>query len=301
MQGSLVSAKNANAQLRSQAWKYYVALIAWPAYLVVLPYVFVQWGALSLLFMLFPGVYLFTWLGLLIHECWHKYIPNVPNDFFRNIFSWMLITEPQVYNIVHSSHHTHVHTYQDMEFHPAGRIENRRRRRIYNAMEIFMGSGFVLLVTGVKVSKHPELQKKYSSNKFLIAVLAWVVFYVGMSYASQVIFGVTALQATIAYTISLWMGSFFLHHNQLIEHGNLIVEGNLDERNRKSRNLKPSGILEKIFLFLTHGDAQEHVLHHTQPRFHSRPFPNKLAVPDDAVYITLGDYMLILKDMLAGK
>ncbi len=44
----------------------------------------------------------------------------------------------------------------------------------------------------------------------------------------------------------------------------------------KTRNLWRAGLPEKIFLSLTHGDSQEHVLHHTLVGVYSRPFPGKV-------------------------
>jgi hypothetical protein len=58
---------------------------------------------------------------------------------------------------------------------------------------------------------------------------------------------------------------------------------------------------EKLFLFLTHGDSREHVLHHTLTPHYLRPFPGKAPMPEAAVYITLGDYFRILADMFRGK
>jgi hypothetical protein len=92
-----------------------------------------------------------------------------------------------------------------------------------------------------------------------------------------------------------------LHHSQLVEHGNLFVPGEWKERILKVRNLRPKGISEKLFLFLTHGDSREHVLHHTQVGVYSRPFPGAVPMPDNAVYITLGDYAGILRGMLTEK
>ena len=86
-----------------------------------------------------------------------------------------------------------------------------------------------------------------------------------------------------------------------MEHGNLIVEGDFHRRNMRSRNLKPSGIAEKLFLFLTHNDSREHVLHHTLTNVYSRPFPGTVPLPEGAVMITLREYFQILQRMLAGR
>jgi hypothetical protein len=62
-----------------------------------------------------------------------------------------------------------------------------------------------------------------------------------------------------------------------------------------------SGAIEKIFLFLTHNDSREHVLHHTVTAVHSRPFPGKIPLPPGAVVITMADYLGILGRMLVGQ
>ena len=82
--------------IKHQSWKYYFITAAWPLYLLVLPLVFSNLGFASVLFMIFPGVFLFTWVGYLMHESWHKYVPNVLNVFFFNVLSWMLLTEPRM-------------------------------------------------------------------------------------------------------------------------------------------------------------------------------------------------------------
>jgi hypothetical protein len=56
-----------------------------------------------------------------------------------------------------------------------------------------------------------------------------------------------------------------------------------------------------IYLFLTHNDSREHVLHHTLTSIHSRPFPGGIPLPDEAVMITVGDYLRILGQLLIGK
>jgi hypothetical protein len=86
-----------------------------------------------------------------------------------------------------------------------------------------------------------------------------------------------------------------------VEHSNNIVEGEWEERSLKTRNLRRSGVLERLFLFLTHGDSQEHVLHHTLVQVYSRPFPGMVPIPENAVFIPLGDYAQILGDMITCR
>lgn len=91
-----------------------------------------------------------------------------------------------------------------------------------------------------------------------------------------------------------------VHQNELIEHGNLIVEGSLEVRNAQTRNLRANSVFEKLFLILIHQDCREHLLHHTNAKSYNRPFIGKYMMPDDAVYISLADYVGIVKGMISG-
>lgn len=114
-------------------------------------------------------------------------------------------------------------------------------------------------------------------------------------------FNLKAAQIIIPLALNLWLCSFFLHHSQLVEHGNLIIAGSYQERNIQTRNMRNHGLIEKIFLFLTHDDSREHVLHHTKVQVYSRPFPGKVPLPENAVYISFKDYLAILWEMLLNR
>jgi hypothetical protein len=287
--------------IRRQALKYYLVLFSWPLYLFFLPAVFARWGALSLIYMIFPGVYLFTWVGYLMHESWHQYVPNIRNGFFYNAFALMLLSDPQLYRMSHGMHHSQVHTYQDAEFHPVGRVADRALRVLYNWMEILLGVAWLVVISSVSVPFDKRFSARYRAWKPLASLAFWAVFLGGIGYLSHIAFGVTALQVALSFLVSIWLNSFILHQSQLVEHGNLFVQGTFDQRNVWTRNLRPAGILEKLFLFFTHGDSQEHVLHHTQTKFYLRPFTGVAPMPEQAVYITLREYLGVLGRMLTGK
>ncbi len=97
--------------IQRQAWKFYLVTAAWPAYLFVLPFFYARFGPASVVFMLFPGVYLFIWMQCLMHECWHKYVPSVNIRFFYDLFSYMSLADPQIYRLLHSYHHSKVNTW----------------------------------------------------------------------------------------------------------------------------------------------------------------------------------------------
>ncbi len=289
------------AEIQRQSGKFYFALLAWPLFLLLLPWAYARWGAWSLLLMLFPGTYLFTWVGYCMHECWHKYLPNLPNGLLYQLYAWMLISDPQVYRLLHGHHHSEVNTYEDREFHPLGEIKNSAWRRIYHFLEIFVGVAFIVIVSAFVIPGHPRYKDKYRVGRQVVSLLVWAIFLGGLGWLSHEAFGVSAGQIAAAYALMLWLGSFILHHSQLVEHGNLIVAGDWSQRNVKTRNLRHRTLPEKLFLFLTHGDSREHVLHHTLTKVYSRPFPGRVPLPEGAVVISLGEYLGVLGDMLLGQ
>jgi len=294
-------AKLTQERARGEAWKFYAVLVLWPAYMLLIPYAYMLWGAFAIPLMLFPGVFLFTWVGYLMHECWHKYVPGLPNDILYNIFSYMLITDPQLYRLVHGFHHSQVNSYDDVEFHPMGEIRSRSLRALHNVLEIFLGVLFIVVLTLTIIPRHPRHGKKYRFWKTAVSVLMWTLFLGGIGYLSHLAFGASAVQVVMSYVITILLGSFVLHHSQLVEHGNLISRGNWNQRNLKTRNLSRSGITERLFLSLTHNDSHEHVLHHTMVSAYTRPFAGQFPMPENAVWITFRDYGGILWDMMTGR
>ena len=232
--------------------KIYGLIILWLLYLITLPYVYSQNRTIGLFYVVYPGIYLFPLFGLLIHEAWHKYLPDVPNKALFHLFCFMLISDPQVYDLTHRTHHTDVNSYQDMQFHPLGKIRKRYLRIVYNFFEIFLGVVFVMTVAGIRISKEPRFKKQYSYKKFVAFLLCRISFIIGIGYCSHLLFKVNAIEIFIPFLLTYWGGSLIIHHSMLIEHGNLIVEGNLERRNLRTRNLKPIGIISKIVLFFAH-------------------------------------------------
>jgi fatty acid desaturase len=288
-------------EIRSQAWKFYFAAVAWPLYLLVLPWFFAHFGIWSILLMVFPGIYLFTWVGFLMHECWHAYVPNIASKKFYSLFAYMLLTDPQIYRIAHAYHHGMVHSWEDTEFHPAGYIENKRKRQLYNLLEVVLGIAFLSVVASWTVPHHPKHKVQYRFTKALASLVILAAFIGGLVAAAHFVLGGSLFQIAVAYVLTIWINSFFLHHSQLVEHGNLIVKGNFTQRNAWTHNLNDKGKAEKVFLFFTHGDSREHVLHHTLTSIYSRPFAHRVPLPTTAVYINLKDYLGVLKRMLQGK
>ncbi len=284
--------------IRRQAWKFYFCLLAWPLYLFLIPYAFHLLGWWSLSFMIFPGAWLFAWVAYLMHESWHKYVPGVPSDLFYYLFAFMLITDPQIYRLAHGAHHGEVHTWKDMEFHPWGKIEPKALRRLYNLMEIVFGNIFLQLLTTLRLPSRRRYEQRFRLWLALVSPMVWLLFLGSLGWASYRVFGLAYTEVAISYLLTYFWGSLIQHNSQLIEHGNLIIEGEWEERSFKTRNLRSDGVLEKIFLFLTHNDSREHVLHHTLVQVYSRPFPGQVPLPQEAIFITLGDYLKIAWGMI---
>ena len=115
-------------KLLSQRWAYYITLIVWPLYLLIIPVVWQWQPLLAIIFIIFPGAYLYTWLAFLVHESWHHYVPGISHKLFYTVFSYFLLTDPQFYHLVHGSHHSKVNSWDDIELHPFGYIHNSKRR-----------------------------------------------------------------------------------------------------------------------------------------------------------------------------
>ena len=288
-----------NRMLARQAWKYYFLAFAWPAYLFVLPFVLTRSHIAIIALALLTGIYLYVWLACLMHECWHRYVRQVPNNIFYRIFSYMLTADPQIYKAVHGLHHLRPNTWEDIELHPLGKIENVWLRKLYNLAEIVFGVLFTFGLLMYVLPRHEKFKSKYKIWKLSISVGIVLAFYGTIGVLSAVVFDLSATAVVTAYLLAVWLGAAAIHHDQLLEHGNITIEGDLHTLNMATRNIKPPKLLDRAFLFMMHQDPREHVLHHTMGKFNSRPFPQTLAMPADALYISMGEYAKVLWNMVA--
>lgn len=285
--------------LRQQAWKFYFVAVSWPAYVFVLPYIHKMVGWWSLGFMLFPGAYLLNWMALLFHECWHGYVPNINNRFFYHLYGWMLLSDPQLFGLLHAHHHSRVSTWDDREVHPFGYIHYRPLRILNNLLELTLGMLYVLLAWYVVVPFHHAYAPRYRLSMLAWSVVMWIVLAGTVGFASHWVFGVSASDILMPFTVSFWLGTLLLHYSTLTQHGNLIVDGDIRERNRWVRCVRAEGIVERLFLFLTH---QDQPLHHNQPAFYWRVFrSNQGSVPEGAVSMRLSEVLIVVRDMILGR
>ena len=296
--GVLMAEYISDRRIRRQAPKYYLVGVAWPVYVFFLPFIWSVSKLLCVFYLLFAGAYLYNEMAQLMHECWHKYTPNINNNFFYTVYSYFLVTDPQIYRLIHGYHHSKVNTWDDTEFHPLGRINNAFLRRAYNFIEIVVGFIFILGLLMWVLPRHERYRDKYRKSGNIISIGMWILIYGSIGLVSAIAFELTVSQVVAPYLISLWLCSFAIHHDQLIEHGGVIAEGDIHQRNLATRNLRHDTVMQRMVLFVTHNDPREHVLHHTMVKENSRPFPGTIPMPENAVYISLPDYGRILRDMI---
>lgn len=289
---------HSEADLQRQAWRYHLVLIAWPLYLMVAPGVIHACGPWGLLLIAVPGAFLFNCLCLLHHESWHRYVPGFPNQVFFHVSGWMLFCDPQLFRLIHGHHHTRVSSWRDVEVHPFGYIESRGLRILNNTLEIVVGMLYILLGWYINVPRHPLYRRRFRLSKLALSVCAWLVIGGMIGLVSHHVFRATALDITLSWLFTFWLGGLLLHHSTLIQHGNLIVQGDLHERNRWVRSLRPKGWAEKAFLIVT---QQDQALHHWNPGTYYRVFRNnRRDIPSGAVLIDLSDFLGLLGELLRG-
>ena len=269
-------------------------LVLWPGFLIVLPAAWQYHWLLGLGLAIFPGVFLATWIADLTHECWHDYLPGLPNPLFFRLLSWLLAYDPQAFAIAHGYHHSKLHTYEDVEFYPLGEIRHPLKRRAYLLLEYTFGVVFTFGLLMHVVRTHPTYRPRYQRWLRWLSVLVAVLIYGGCGTAAFLLFRVPVPTILLAYVVALVLGTAVTHHDQLIQHHGIIAEGSWNVRNRLSRNLRWPGAANKVFHFFAHGDTREHVLHHTLVKEYSRPVPGAFPMPEDATYISIGEYIRLL-------
>jgi fatty acid desaturase len=275
-----------------------LCLVCWVVYIVSAPWVWHQNIYLGLAFSLSLGLFVSNLLIYFQHETWHSYFETRWNRLLFNILCSIVFSQPHLYDVAHRSHHAKVNTYEDLEFYPIGQIHNKMMRVLCNFLSITLGSVFLL---ALGVNQPSGLKWQAAATRSVAALTATAVIWIGVGFASATFPGVTTSEILASYLFTIWLVSVFHHHNELIEHGNLIVEGDFRFRASQTRNLSSNGLLAKIFLFYVHQDSREHTLHHTEPSLYCRPFIGKHPMPDQAVYITFRQYFKILRAMLQGK
>ena len=96
----------------------------------------------------------------------------MPNSFFFNVLSWMLLTDPQIYKMLHGGHHMNVNSWDDRELHPLGKISNPILRKIYNYFEVILGTVFLVAVSSLAIPFNSKYKGKYHFSSLAISIFA---------------------------------------------------------------------------------------------------------------------------------
>ena len=285
--------------LDRQTRNIWVACTLWPVVVFLEPGLWAVSPALGIAFML-PAIWVYCWLGVLMHEASHNYFPGTDNRVAYNILSLMLFMDPQIFLITHATHHIKVNTWEDRQFNQLGHIKSRPLRVLNNAGEIFLGALYYIVTGTIAVWRDPRLRRNYSPIMGLVWNLTWMIGLALVLTCSALVFHLGVWQTLLPAALGGWACFLVQRHNELAQHAGVIAEGNLAERNMATRNMARAGLASKIFLFLTHYDGATHVLHHTQGAIYTRPFQGRFATPEGSIYITFKDYLKILGRWLRG-
>lgn len=276
----------------------YFCIASWFAYFAVIPGILGTHRFLGLACIVFPGLYISSLVIYFQHECWHNYFDTRWNRPLFVVLTTIVFMQPHLYDWAHRTHHARVNTYDDLELYPIGKIENRVLRGLCNCLSIVFGSLFLLVLGG----QQPDgISRTRARMLFLYSALGSVLLWGAAGATAMFAGGAGVADILLSYGLTIWLVSFCHHHNELIEHGNLIVEGDFRFRSGQTRNLCARGRLERVFLFLMHQDGREHTLHHTDPSLYLRPFVGRHPMPSDAVHISFRQYAGILKAMALGR
>jgi hypothetical protein len=264
---------------------------AWFVYLLLLGILRARWGPVALLLVPTVGVYLFTWLGYYRHELWHAYFPGVDNGRWFTFVSYMLFADPQVYRLAHGSHHKFVHTPGDLEFFCVNWENDLKRRRRHFLAELVFGNLAWELTTLARL-----LRAGRASVPGAVVATAWrIALLAAVVGACQWIAPGSGWRCLGGYWLTIWLGSVMTRQNQWIEHLGIVDAGGLADRNLLTRNLSSRTWAGWLFNLVNHGDAREHVYHHTEPRWNTRDVPD-LGLPPGSPSVTIGQYYRVLLD-----
>lgn len=276
----------------------YLCIAAWFAYFAVVPSIMGANRLLGLAFIVFPGLYISSLVIYFQHETWHNYFDTRFNRALFVVLTTIVFMQPHLYDVAHRTHHARVNTHDDLELYPIGKIENRFLRALCNCMSIVFGSLFLLVLSGQQPDGMPRWR---AMMLFLRSVLASAMLWGGVAATALLAGGASVTDLLLSYGLTIWLVSFCHHHNELIEHGNLIVEGDFRFRSSQTRNLCARGWAERVFLFMMHQDGREHTLHHTDPSLYLRPFIGRHPMPPGATHISFRQYLGILREMALGR
>ena len=280
--------KAASATLRPSL---YFVVGSWVAYLLLLPRLVMGFGWPALALIPTLGAFLLSWLGYYRHELWHSYVAGVNNPRWFNLVSYLLFSDPAVYRIAHPAHHKYVHTLRDIEFFCEGYETNPAARRAQFRLELLFGNMAWELTCLHRLFR----ENRYTRWASRACLGKRAALFFALNFVSRWLTPGSGWYYLGCYMATLWIGSLVTRHNQWIEHLGILSEGSIAERNLLTRNVSSDTLFGKLFNFMNHDDAKEHVFHHTEPQLNTRGFPG-LSLPPGARTITLPQYARLLID-----
>lgn len=261
---------------------------AWVAFLLATSWLSAGVSPLFLLLAPTFGLYFFAWLGYYRHELWHNYFPVLNNRAWFYFVSCLLLSDSQVFRVAHSSHHKYVHTPDDLEFFCEDWQTSPSRRRRQFIAELVLGNLAWELATFRRLRKQGITSYRFAAISLVVRlVIATAIVTLAGQLAPQ-----GGLYCIAVFALTGWSGAVLTRHSQWVEHLGIVSNGDIIERNLLARNISRRDILSRIFNFITHADAKEHVYHHTDGRLPTRN--TNLTLPPEAREITFRQYLALL-------
>lgn len=285
--------------LQKELLKVYSILSLIPVYCTIAPLMWTYSYIYGLVFLIFPGLYFYTYMAFVIHESHHRYFKGHPNNLIFRIALMYAYGDPQVYSIVHPLHHKYVHTDKDLEINPLGKIKSKKLRIISRLLELTFGLIYVQIIIIYKIITNPELNKRFSLFNMFFNFSLSTLFYFLVGYISFSL-GADIQSILLCYISTIWSALILIRIVQLVEHGDIFTEENDPySRNLLTRNMSKDSFFERLFHFYTHNDSYNHTMHHLNASKFNRILPNNNT--DSYNYIRLGNFQNILSLLKRGK
>lgn len=264
-----------------------VGVLAWVAYLLAMPGLWLYSAPLAAVAIVTVGGYLALGLGYYRHELYHTYYKPFTKPLYH-LTSFLVFSDPQLFRIAHPAHHGSIHSVDDLEFFCSDYETNRGRRKRQFLFELLFGNAAweLMLIQRLKA------EKKYNRPLGLVSFLCRVAIALTLGWVADRIWPGGMAACLVCFALTLWWGAIVSRHNQFIEHLGIVSSGTLEERNLLTRNLRNEGWMDRLWNLYTRNDPREHVLHHTKPGIHSRVRPEPL--PAGAKTTTVREYPRIL-------
>ncbi|GEM_PF-934782 len=267
----------------------FITIPLWIAYLVSGAILWLKSVPAALFLIIFVGTYLVSWMGYMRHELWHNYFPGVNNQFFFRLVSYLLFSDPKVYEIAHVTHHRDLHTVRDIEFCCEGYATKRLKRKWLFISEFLFGNVAWEAYTVFRLSRAGQMS--YFRTAWSLGLRLLMVL--GFCFLADFIFPGTGKVMAWFYFLTIWFGAVLTRHDQWIEHLGIVSEASLAERIRLCRNLPNIHWTNRLWNIFNHNDPRGHYFHHAYPQLNLRDY-NDMELPPGVPKITIPQYLSIL-------